>query len=78
MGGDIEMIGFGDDASAYCDEDGKSKDLPLNRLAQQLAISRKIGLMPGDYLAGTIVIVGVPDDNGDDTDVPDTVLFDLP
>jgi hypothetical protein len=31
------------------------------------------GLFPGDYIVGDMLIVGNPDDDGDDTDVPASV-----
>ena len=42
---------------AYCDEEGKLKNYPLNHGATTLA--REAGWLPGDVLCGTVVFVGV-------------------
>ena len=34
-------------------------------------------LLPGDYIVGPVVLLGAPDDEGIETDVPDDVLAEL-
>lgn len=57
-------------ACAYADDDGLSKELPLNPLAS--AISFLFGNTP--YLVGNVVIVGRADRNGDHLNIPDFIL----
>lgn len=78
VGGDIEMI-QGPGWSAFIDEEGKFKPLPLNRLATRVA--GEVG-WPGagyDVLLGPVVFLGVPDEEGNDTSVTEIItdLFPL-
>lgn len=74
VGGYIEAVNFGPGVVALLNEDGKMLGLPTNNRATRWAIARNIGLRPGDYIVGTMVIVGAVDADGDFTDVPDDVL----
>ena len=71
-GGWLEVIG-GDNWSAYLDEEGKIKGLPVNGRATRLA--RHLGWrgMQGDVLCGPVIFLGPPDEEGEDTSVPDHV-----
>jgi hypothetical protein len=71
VGGYIEAVGLKcpAPATAYINEEGKIHDLPRNPLATSVA-----HLFPGDYIAGTMVILGAPDGEGYDTSVSDEVL----
>jgi hypothetical protein len=62
-GGYLEAI-FLDHAVMYLDEDGKSKGLTYNPYASGLVRDR---IKPDDYIAGTVVLVGPPDDEGEET-----------
>jgi hypothetical protein len=67
-GGWLQAIGDLDRGwVAYCDEEGKMKGQPYNRRATDLVDS--MGLSYGQ-LVGTVVFVGPPDPEGDNTDVP--------
>lgn len=57
-------------ALGYVDDEGILKRLPLNPLGS--ALSFLFGNTP--YLAGNLVIVGNPDDEGFDTDIPEYLL----
>lgn len=79
VGGYIEAItpdcdtGFGN-WLAWVNEDGKSTRLPRNHIAETLLT--KYGWRgDGDYLVGTIMLVG--DGGADTVDVPDEVLVDV-
>lgn len=71
--GYIEAIG-GHGWTAYLNEEAKLDGLAPNPRADRLA--RLLGWQPspGDHLVGLVVFVGVPDDQGDDTDVEQTVV----
>ena len=57
---------------AYINDEGKLNGLPLNILASHIC-----PLTHGDYIVGTMVLVGPPDNNGDETDVDEGVMEDL-
>jgi len=73
-GGWIEGLRLSDDAFAYVDEEGIMKGLPYNAVATELCTRLKTGLQQGDFIKGTMIVVGAPDDNGDETDCPDYLL----
>jgi hypothetical protein len=72
-GGYIEAI-YPPDAVLYIVDDSRGrKDLRVNYLAT--AIGRSIGVnMAGDVIMGNALLVGRPDDEGYDTDVPEGIL----
>lgn len=72
VGGYIEAVGPADGRwTAYVDEEGLLKGLPLNRRATVMA--RQLGA--GDVLlVGPAVFLGPADDEGYDTDVTAEVL----
>lgn len=77
VGGSIEALSLGDETSAYINEEGKYKGLDRNDAADRFvrhALS-KIGrtMIPGDYIVGPLVLMGQPDDDGEDTSVTDEV-----
>jgi len=63
LNGYLEVIpqNFNSRVTMYADEDGKRNDKPINMLATILS-----GLYPQDYVVGDVVIVGAPDEKGDD------------
>lgn len=72
VGGYIEVSGqetTAGDLSFYFNEEGKLEGLAPNRRGTELweAACRSAGTMhlPGDYLAGTVVIAGGVDDEGE-------------
>jgi Domain of unknown function (DUF3846) len=56
---------------AYCDEEGKLKNLGMNRFATILA--RTLGWYTEDFLVGTIIFLG-SDEEGEEADVPTAVI----
>jgi len=78
VGGDIEGLTLGYDVTAYINEDGKALGLPVNEVADSLI--RELlsfvhrSLMPGDVIVGPVVFLGSPDDEGEDSDVPDELV----
>lgn len=70
VGGYLEPISAGW-WTAYCDEEGKNKDLPLNRRATYLAYS--LGWTSRDVLVGPVVFCGPPS-GGWDTSVPEDIV----
>lgn len=78
VGGYIEGIYLGDTGQfAYVNEDGIALDLPRNSVATDLCYAHRVGLLPGDYIKGTMVIVGPADADGNDTDVSDDLIAEL-
>ena len=73
-GGWIEGLRLSDDAFGYVDEEGIMKGLPYNEVATELCTRLKTGLQQGDFIKGTMIVVGTPDENGDDTDCPDYII----
>jgi hypothetical protein len=51
--------------SAYVNDEGLLLGLPMNRIAS---------VMFGRYLVGDVVVCGVPDEDGNDTDVLEAVV----
>lgn len=70
VGGYIEPVS-GKVATIYADEDGLLKSLPMNPVATHFA-QRVLGA--GVVLHGTVVIVGPPDNEGNDTPVRQSVV----
>ena len=74
IGGWLEGLHLDDKTFAYIDEEGKMKGLPYNVLATELCADLQVGLAPTDFISGTMLIVGSPDSEGNETDVPDHIL----
>lgn len=72
VGGYIEAVmlydGKGEAAIGYINEEGKTLTLPRNAVATWAF--EQGGGTRCDYIAGPMVIVGVPDDEGEDTPIP--------
>lgn len=72
----VEVVGYPVEAKVlgrgaaymYMCEEGKQQGLPVNHVATRLI--RSI-ISPDDFVVGTVVIVGPPDINGEDTSVSD-------
>lgn len=62
---------------AYVNEEGKLLGLPVNSRASKIVHAMGARIQMQDYIAGSMVIVGAPDENGEDTDVSATFLDDL-
>lgn len=62
------------DGTMYVNEEGKMIGLLPNETATRLALVDR-SIMPTDYIAGTAVFLGKPDEEGDDTEV-DPVLVE--
>ena len=77
IGGWLEGLHLTDDMFAYIDEEGKMKGLPYNVLATALCQVKQVGLAPTDFISGTMLIVGSPDEEGNDTNVPFNLEYNL-
>lgn len=71
VGGNIEAVGLTcpTPATGYINEEGKMKGLPRNQRATFVA-----NIMPSDWIAGPMIVLGGPDDEGNDTPIPDDVV----
>lgn len=61
------------DVSIYLNEEAKFANLPQNSIITRFAHEHGM-ISPHDYVAGDCVVVGPPDDEGFDTDLPEGVL----
>lgn len=68
----FEVIGKRD-VSIYLNEEAKFAGLPRNSIITGFAHEHGM-ISPHDYVAGDCVVVGPPDDEGMDTDLPEGVL----
>jgi len=70
VGGDIELVGLKDlVGEGIVNEEGKIFNFAPNEFATRLA-----NLYAGDWISGTLVIVGECDDDGNFTDVDDDTV----
>lgn len=74
VGGWIELIHITEEVIAYLNEEGKQEELPFNELATDLCEHFKVGLMPGDYIVGNMVLLGSLNKDGEN----DGECHDLP
>lgn len=75
-GGDLEGIRIGDNAGAYVDEYGIDKRLEFNERATFLCMKEEVGLLPGDFIKGTMVVFGQgnPLETDLELDVPERLV----
>jgi hypothetical protein len=75
VGGNIEAVLMPDGVDGYGNDEAKLSEHMLNPLANALwrKALNQYGAMriDGDYIAGTVVVVGRDVDEGENTDVPD-------
>ena len=70
VGGHIEFLDLTDTLTMILNEEGKFEDpIPVNPVATALTIAYEVGMLPGDFIAGDIVLAGM-DEDGELTDVP--------
>jgi hypothetical protein len=78
VGGWIESIGFNEESVVYLNEEGKLEGLAVNDTANRLQRLADYSLMPGDFLVGQVVLIGIldaaGDHDGESHDVPQSVL----
>lgn len=78
VGGWIELINFGTTGHfAYLNEEGKLENLPPNILATHLCAKYGVGLALTDYICGTLLVVGPPDSEGNDTSISPELAQEL-
>jgi len=70
VGGYLEVV-CGRDFSMYLNEEGKMTRLLPNHRATQFCAVEGVGLDPHDVIAGDVFLCGLPDRQGEDTDVPE-------
>lgn len=74
VGGWFEVVGAPHGANMYLNQDGKALRLPENIVATTLARQSDAPIQVHDFVAGQVVVVGGPDVDGSDLDVPDEFL----
>lgn len=88
IGGDpfLQALPVGLDFTQYVDEDGIARGLPRNEVATNItkAMLKKLGrlMLPGDYIKGTAVYIGIkdsddPEEGAVETDLPEKVIYDF-
>ncbi|WP_367404010.1 DUF3846 domain-containing protein [Kocuria marina] len=66
VGGYVEVVTLTRlGADMYLNEEGKVMSLPVNERATWLARALGAHLIPGDCIAGDVLILGGPDEDGD-------------
>ena len=73
LGGWVEAVGA-NAWTAWLDEEGKIKGKPVNDRAHALLHSVPGLVSSFDVIVGDALITGLPDEEGDDTDVPAAIL----
>jgi hypothetical protein len=75
VGGHLEAVMFDQPrASLYINEEGKLMSLPVNQRATALTWAHNSAFRGLDVIAGDAVLVGPPDDDGDDQAVPEAYV----
>ena len=75
VGGNLEVLTLDrPSASLYFNEEGKLLGLPINPRATVLLWAHNSAFRGHDVIVGPAFIVGLPDDEGDDTTVPDDLV----
>lgn len=75
VGGLIQPVEFGDKPYfAYINDEGKLLDLPVNEIATALWYESGQRILLGDFLVGNAVFFGDIDDDGEDTDAPNSLM----
>ncbi len=73
VGGYIQMLHMAETTHAYVNEDGIALGLSPNPVATKLCRDLDIGLMPGDYIKGNMLIMD-SDDDGESVDVSESFI----
>lgn len=78
VGGHIEHVTLAHDLGMYMNEEGRIDGLAHNAVASRLYWAAR-NLQPSEAwdIRGPVVLVGPPDDDGNDTSVPDHVITRL-
>jgi hypothetical protein len=74
VGGYIEAAPTDGSVTVYVNEEGKVTGLPVNPEATRLYYKLAPFMEGHDILVGTVVILGPVDDEGEETEVPASVL----
>lgn len=78
VGGDIQLLSIPSRRlTMYCNELGKWLGFEANDKATALCEILNVGLAPGDYIAGAVLVLGEVDELGNDTDIPEPFAHDL-
>jgi hypothetical protein len=67
---DADSVG----ASFMMNEDGKNLEMPMNRRATLMLWMVNRAFYQADVLNGDVVLIGMPDDEGETLDVPDALV----
>ncbi len=77
VGGDVEVLPLAEDAVVYVNEDGKGLGLPRNGRATAF-VSSYFLLLPGDFIAGPMLVSGPNDARGNETSIHEKWIKRLP
>ena len=70
VGGWVEAVDMTDTLTMWVDEEGKLAGKPINPVANQVVGSYRVGLMPGDFIVGDVLLTGFDQDSGEVTPLP--------
>lgn len=70
VGGYVEALSLADDLTGWINDDGKAMGLPRNARATGFYEALGVGV-PGDFIAGPMLLTGPANAEGDETDVPE-------
>lgn len=71
VGGYIEHVAINSEVSMFVNEEGRLLELPINHFATLVFAS---AYQTHDTIHGDVVFTGATDDEGNETDVPETVV----
>lgn len=75
IGGFFQVIDLENpESSLYMDEEGKIKQLPVNRRATLLMWAHRSVFRERDVVCGPALLIGSPDGRGDTQDIPDRLM----
>lgn len=79
VGGYVQALRLSEEVDLFCNEEGKLERLPVNGHANRLAALLDLGLQPGDFFVGQVVLLGVLNpatgiEDGDSHPVPEELV----
>ena len=75
VGGLSQFLRITDTVHAYINEEGKLSGLLHNEIATMLCDAFKVGLQPGDFISGNMILLGAT--GPDEADIPTEFIADL-
>ena len=77
VGGMLEFLWVSNTINAYINENGKELSLPVNDIATDLCVICQTGLAANDFIVGPMIVFGLPDNEGKETDISDANAWQI-